>query len=150
MALLWGLHSFTPHRSWKRFLLLLRRLLAHLVQDFPLPQTLPLKFSFCTNFPEMLTNIQKSSVLLFPLLGRLHPCFLTLPLATDSPTRSFISCYSTVPTARLAFFFFHSLRHQNPNFLIQLFRSIFHPFAIARNATNGSQRQHTRRARDRR
>lgn len=60
MALLWGLlHSFTSHRSWKRFLLLLRRLLAHLVQDFPLPQTLPLKFSFCTNFPEMLTGHKK-------------------------------------------------------------------------------------------
>lgn len=61
MALLWGLlHSFTSHRSWKRFLLLLRRLLAHLVQDFPLPQTLPLKFSFCTNFPEMLTKFPHS------------------------------------------------------------------------------------------
>lgn len=43
----------TSHRSWKRFLLLLlRRLLAHLVRDYPLPQTLPLEFSFQTNFPE--------------------------------------------------------------------------------------------------
>lgn len=43
----------TSHRSWKRFLLLLlRRLLAHLVRDYPLPQTLPLEFSLQTNFPE--------------------------------------------------------------------------------------------------
>lgn len=36
----------------------------------------------------------KSSVLLLPLLGRLHPCSLTLPLVTDSPTRSFVPRYS--------------------------------------------------------